>query len=89
MQTIQIPVEVEASFPKLAGYEIPFEKRMKIWTAISLYIERKASIGKAAELAEMAVGDLEAYMSSHNVFSHIDIEEVLKDIEFLKSQSRL
>jgi len=85
METVEIPVKVSAGFTKLGPDDMPLEQRMRVWAAISLYLERKVSVGKAAELAEMNYGEFQDYLGGHQIpVSFLTLEEVLKDVEKIK-----
>jgi predicted HTH domain antitoxin len=90
MQLVDIPVKVDSSFIVQAGSEMPLDKRMKVWAAISLYLERKISIGRAAELAEMGSGDFQDYLVQHEIpVSLITFKELQEELSMLKETGRI
>jgi predicted HTH domain antitoxin len=88
MANISIPVEFDARIEKiLKGDEMPLQQRMRVWAAISLYLDMKVSIGKAAELAGMHYGEFQEYLGKHQIpVSLLTLDDVLKDIEMLKKK---
>ncbi len=65
--------------------EKELKKRIKISLAVQLYIHKKVTIGKAAQIAEMSRLGFENLLSEYNVpISNLDVEDVLRDIQKLK-----
>jgi predicted HTH domain antitoxin len=90
METIEIPVKVSAGFTKLGPDDMPLEQRMRVWAAISLYLDRKVSIGKAAELAEMDSVAFHEYLGEHQIpVTLITYKELQDEIKMLKETGRL
>lgn len=83
MENVSIPVEFDARFEQmLKGDEMPLQQRMRVWAAISLYLDMKVSIGKAAELAGMGYGEFQAYLGKHKIpISLLTIEDVFEDLQ--------
>jgi predicted HTH domain antitoxin len=86
METVEIPVRVDASFlNNWQDDDMPLAKRMRVWAAISLYLEQKISTGKAAQLSEMSYGEFQEYLGKHQIpISLLTLEDVLKDVERMK-----
>jgi predicted HTH domain antitoxin len=91
MEKFAIPVEFDARFEEiLKGDEMPLQQRMGVWAAISLYLDMKVSIGKAAELTVMHYGEFQDYLGKHQIpVSLLTLEDVLTDIEMLKKTGQL
>lgn len=83
MKTVEIPVTFDARFVEnWKDDEISIEQRMRIWAAISLYLDKKISVGKAAELAGMHYGEFQDYLGKHQIpVSLLTYEEVMADLE--------
>jgi predicted HTH domain antitoxin len=82
MDVIDITPSKAEEINFLAGNEMPLGRRLQVWGAISLYLEGKVSIGKAAEIAEMPKGMFEDYLADHHVpISLLTIEDVMGDLE--------
>lgn len=65
--------------------EDELKKRIKISLAVQLYIEKKVTIGKAAQIAELSRLQFETLLSENKIpISFLEIEDVLDDIEKLK-----
>jgi predicted HTH domain antitoxin len=73
LQTINIDLPSDILLT-LNESEEELKKRIKISLAVQLYIEKKVTIGKAAQIAELSRLQLET----------LEIEDVLEDIEKLK-----
>ena len=82
MQTIQIPQDILDS-ARLTPAE------MKIELAISLYAQRRLSIGKARELAGMNLWEFRQLLASRRVSPHYDEDDLDHDIATLKTLGRL
>ena len=83
MENVSIPVEFDSRFEQLLqGDEMPLQHRMRVWAAISLYLDMKVSIGKAAELACMGYGEFQEYLGKHKIpISLLTIDDVLEDLK--------
>jgi len=65
--------------------EEELKKRIKISLAIQLYVQKKVTIGKAAQIAELSRLQFETLLSENKIpISSLDIEDVLKDTKKLK-----
>lgn len=84
LQTINIDLPSDILLT-LNESEEELKKRIKIYLAIQLYIEKKVTIGKAAQIAELSRLQLETLLSENKIpISFLEIEDVLEDIEKLK-----
>jgi predicted HTH domain antitoxin len=86
MEMVEIPVKVDSFFlNKWKDDDMPLEKRMRIWAAISLYLEQKISTGKAAQLSGMHYGEFQEYLGKHQIpISLLTVEDVLNDVNKIK-----
>ncbi|MCU0388541.1 MAG: UPF0175 family protein [Chitinophagaceae bacterium] len=91
MENISIPVEFDPCIEKiLIGDEMPLQQRMRVWAAISLYLDMKVSIGKAAELAGMHYGEFQEYLGKHKIpVSLLTYEDFEKEMDMLKKTGLL
>lgn len=65
--------------------EKELKKRIKVSLATQLYIQKKVTIGKAAQIAEMSRFGFETLLSEYKIpISNLDEEDVLRDIQKLK-----
>jgi predicted HTH domain antitoxin len=65
--------------------EQELKKRIKTSLAIQLYMHKKVTIGKAAQIAEMPRLGFENLLSEYKVpISNLDVEDVLEDIQKLR-----
>jgi predicted HTH domain antitoxin len=84
LQTINIDLPSDILLT-LNESEEELKKRIKIYLAVQLYIEKKVTIGKAAQIAELSRLQLETLLSENKIpISFLEIEDVLEDIEKLK-----
>lgn len=84
LQTINIDLPSDILLT-LNESEEELKKRIKISLAVQLYIEKKVTIGKAAQIAELSRLQLETLLSENKIpISFLEIEDVLEDIEKLK-----
>jgi predicted HTH domain antitoxin len=59
--------------------------RIKTSFAILLYVQRKVTIGKAAQIAEMSRLQFETVLAEHQIpISTLDLDDLLNDIKKLK-----
>jgi predicted HTH domain antitoxin len=56
--------------------------------AISLYVQRRLSIGKARELAGMSLWQFRQLLSSREVPAHYDQKELLEDLDTVSNWDR-
>lgn len=77
--TLQIPDEVSQAMrlppSELAG-------RLRLELAVSLYAQRILSLGKAAELAELARWQLNAVLAERGVPMHYTESELAEDLAY-------
>ena len=65
--------------------EKDLKKRIKISLATQLYTQKKVTIGKAAQIAEMSRLEFETLLSEYKIpISNLEEEDVLGDIEKLR-----
>jgi len=84
LQTINIDLPSDILLT-LNESEEELKKRIKISLAVQLYIEKKLTIGKAAQIAELSRLQFETLLSENKIpISFLEIEDVLEDIEKLK-----
>ena len=56
----------------------------RVMLAIETYKNGEASLGKAAELAGLSVGDMMATLEQYGVKSNLEVEDYLEGLENLK-----
>jgi predicted HTH domain antitoxin len=56
----------------------------RILMAIERYRQRRASLGRAAELAGVPVGDMIEILAAYGVESNLEIEDYRKGLDFLR-----
>ena len=81
-QIIEIPQDVFDS-AKLT------KDQMRIELALSLYSQRRLSIGKARELAGLSLWEFRQYLGQRRIPAHYDIEDMKEDIQVLEEAGRL
>ncbi|MEZ4987589.1 MAG: UPF0175 family protein [Saprospiraceae bacterium] len=65
--------------------EKELKKRIKVSLATQLYVQKKVTIGKAAQIAEMSRFGFETLLSEYKIpISNLEEEDVLRDIQKLK-----
>jgi predicted HTH domain antitoxin len=65
--------------------EKELKKRIKVSLATQLYLHKKVTIGKAAQIAEMSRLGFETLLSEYRVpISNLEEEDILRDIQKLK-----
>ncbi len=91
MENVSVPVEFDARIEKLLKKdEMPLKQRMRVWAAISLYLDMKVSVGKAAELAGMGYGEFQEYLGKHQIpISLLTFQDFEKEMEMLKKTGQL
>lgn len=91
MENISIPVEFDARYEEiLKGDEMPLKQRMRVWAAISLYLDMKVSIGKAATLAGMGYMEFQEYLGKHQIpVSLLNYQDFEKEMDMLKKTGLL
>ncbi len=62
---------------------------LKIEMAISLYAQERLSIGKARELAGMALWEFRQLLASRRISPHYDVADVDEDVSTLRKMGRL
>ncbi|WP_439482146.1 UPF0175 family protein [Cyclobacterium plantarum] len=84
LQTINIDLPSDILLT-LNESEVELKKRIKVSLAVQLYIQKKVTIGKAAQIAELSRFQFETLLSENKIsISSLEIEDVLEDIEKLK-----
>ena len=81
-QVIEIPQDV------LDSARLTMDQ-MKIELAISLYNQRRLSIGKARELAGLSLWEFRQYLGQRQIPAHYDIPDLKEDIRTLQEAGRL
>ena len=61
---------------------------LKVELAVHLYAQRRLPIGKAHELAGMALWEFRQLLGSRRIPPHYDIEDLEQDLATLREQSR-
>jgi len=65
--------------------EKELKQRIKTSFAVQLYVHKKVTIGKAAQVAEMSRFEFEKLLSEYKIpISNLEEEDVLRDIQKLK-----
>ncbi len=68
MKNIAVPEEFDARVAEnIKDDDIPLERRMRVWAAISLYLNFKISIDNSAELACMDYAVFQDYLGKHRI----------------------
>jgi len=62
---------------------------LKTEIAVHLYANRRLSIGKAHELAGMALWEFRQLLASRRIPPHYDVEELYQDVATLRELGRL
>jgi predicted HTH domain antitoxin len=62
---------------------------LKVEMAIHLYAQRRLSIGKARELADMALWEFRQLLASRRISPHYDVEDLDEDVATLRELGRL
>ena len=62
---------------------------LKVEMAVSLYTQGRLSIGKARELAGMALWEFRQLLASRRISPHYDVVDVDKDVTTLREMGRL
>lgn len=76
-------VEVRVRLPEeLAGLVAPrsLERETCLLVALELYREGRVSLGKAAEIAGLSVGEFMYELKARNVLVNYDVEELRRDL---------
>ncbi|MCW5850693.1 MAG: UPF0175 family protein [Anaerolineae bacterium] len=61
----------------------------KLELAISLYAQRRLSLGKARELAGLSLWEFRQILASRRIPPHYDVEDLEQDVETLRRLGRL
>lgn len=65
--------------------ENELKKRLKVSLAIQLYRQKKATIGKASQIAGVSRFEFETILSENQIpISNLELEDILNDIQKLK-----
>lgn len=84
LQTIKIELPSDILLT-LNESEKELKKRIKVSLATQLYLHKKVTIGKAAQIAEMSRLEFETFLSEYGIpISNLEAEDVLRDIQKLK-----
>lgn len=68
--------------------EQELKQRIKVALATQLYLQKKVTIGKAAQIAELSRFELERILSENNIsISNLEEDDVLGDIEKLSGDA--
>jgi len=62
---------------------------LKVEMAVYLYAQRRLSIGKACELAGMALWEFRQLLASRRIPPHYDIADLDEDVATLREMGRL
>ena len=62
---------------------------LKVEMAIHLYAQRRLSIGKARELAGMALWEFRQLLATRRISPHYDLEDLDEDVSTLRELGRL
>ena len=62
---------------------------LKVEMAVHLYAQRRLSIGKARELAGMALWEFRQLLASRRISPHYDLEDLNEDVATLRELRRL
>ena len=84
LQTIHIELPSDILLT-LNESESELKKRIKVSLAVQLYMQRKVTIGKAAQIAELSRYEFETQLSENQIpISMLQLEDVLRDAKKLK-----
>lgn len=84
LQNIQIDLPSDILLT-LNESENEIKKRIKCSFAIQLYIQKKVTLGKAAQVAEMSRFEFESYLSDNEIsISTLTLDDVVNDSAKLK-----
>ena len=68
--------------------EQELKQRIKVALATQLYIQKKVTIGKATQIAELSRFEFESILSDNNIsISNLDEDDILGDIEKLSGDA--
>jgi predicted HTH domain antitoxin len=62
---------------------------LKVELAVHLYAQRRLPIGKARELAGMALWEFRQLLGSRRISPHYDVEDLEQDVATLRELGRL
>ena len=82
MSTLEIPQDI------LDSARLTVED-MKVELAVSLYAQNRLSIGKARELADMALWEFRQLLASRRISPHYDANDLKEDIATLYELGRI
>lgn len=82
MNTLEVPQEILDS----ARLTMP---ELKVEIAIHLYAQRRLSIGKARELADMSLWEFRQLLASRRIPPHYDVDDLKDDVATLRNLNRL
>jgi predicted HTH domain antitoxin len=64
-------------------------QEMRLELAITLYAQKRLSIGKACQLADMSLWELRQILAARRIESHYTVEDLNEDVETLRALGRL
>ena len=68
--------------------EQELKQRIKVALATQLYLQKKVTIGKATQIAELSRFEFESILSDNNIsISNLDEDDILGDIEKLRGDA--
>ena len=82
VQTVEIPQDILDS-ARLTPQDVMVEM------AVSLYVQRRLSIGKARELAGMSLWEFRQLLASRHISPHYEHEDLQEDVNTLRELGRL
>ena len=80
--TIEVPQDILDS----ARLTVP---ELKIEMAVYLYAQRRLSIGKGRELANMSLWEFRQLLASRRISPHYDESDLQEDVSTLRNMGRL
>ncbi|MEJ2266081.1 MAG: UPF0175 family protein [Anaerolineales bacterium] len=82
MQVLEIPQDI------LDSTRLTLEE-LKVELAVTLYAQRKISIGKARELAEKSLWEFRQILASRQISPHYDVDDLEDDISALRDLGQM
>lgn len=77
--TIELPSDILLTLNESV---VELQKRIQLTLAMQLYLEKKITIGKAAQIAQMSRLNFEELLSDHGIpISSLELEDILDDIQ--------
>ncbi len=81
VRVLEIPQDVLDS----SRLSIP---ELQVEMAVYLYAQRRLSIGKARELADMSLWEFRQLLASRRISPHYDVDDLAEDIVTLREMKR-